>query len=127
MENTSRKKVLWVEDDKLLGQILSEAISGSGFDLKVALTGREAAEILQDFTPDIIMVDLYLPGDMNGYDILERVTKDPRFAKAPTIILSNFAPSEKFGKEHPVKPTKYLLKANVSIKQIIETLKEVSQ
>ena len=125
METSQKKKVLWVEDDKLLGKILGEAIAVKGYELQLALTGREAITTLKDFTPDIIMVDLYLPGDMNGYDILERVTTDPRFKKTPTIILSNFGKTEHFGKEHPVAATRYLLKADVGISQILATLHEL--
>ncbi len=125
MENYHRKKVLWVEDDKLLGKILSNAIARDGFDLRLALTGREAMDILKDFTPDILMVDLYLPGDMNGYDVLERFKMDPRYQNIPTIILSNFGRSESFGKNHPVEPTRYLMKADVSISQIVDTLKSL--
>lgn len=125
METPTRKNVLWVEDDKLLGKILGEAIAKQGFDLKLALTGREAIEILKNFTPDIIMVDLYLPGDMNGYDILERVAVDTRFKNVPTVILSNFGRTEHFGKEHPMQATKYLLKADVSVGQITDTLREL--
>jgi CheY-like chemotaxis protein len=126
MTETPRKKVLWVEDDKLLGSILSNAIAVKGFDLKVALTGREAIEILKDYTPDVLMVDLYLPGDMNGYDILEHAAADPRFKGIPTVILSNFGRSEHFGKAHPMEATRYLLKADVSIAQIVDTLQELT-
>jgi DNA-binding response OmpR family regulator len=126
MADSIRKKVMWVEDDKLLGSILANAIATKGFDLKVALTGREAMEILKDYIPDVLMVDLYLPGDMNGYDVLERAAADPRFKGVPTIILSNFGRSEHFGKAHPMEATKYLLKADVSIAQITDALQEVT-
>ncbi len=125
METSLRKKVLWVEDDALLGKILGEAIAVQGFDLKLAVTGAEAISILDDFTPDVIMVDLYLPGDMNGYDVLEKISHNPKLKNIPTIILSNFGKGERFGKSHPVIPTKYLLKADVTIGQIIETLQEL--
>ena len=125
MSLTSHKKVLWVEDDKLLGKILGEAIATHGFDLRLAMTGREAMTLLKDFVPDVIMVDLYLPGDMNGYDVLERAAQNPVLQKIPTIILSNYGKGEKLGHSHPMEATKYLLKADVSISQIISTLEEV--
>ena len=125
METALNKKVLWVEDDKLLGKILGDVISTKGFDLKLALTGREAVEILKDFTPDVIMVDLYLPGDMNGYDILDHASRDPRLKNIPTIILSNFGKSERFGTRPPMEATKYLLKASVSIAEITAALEEL--
>jgi len=120
------KKVLWVEDDTLLGKILGEAISSQGFNLQLALTGRSAIAMLKDFTPDVIMVDLYLPGDLNGYDVLTAAAEDTRLKNVPTVILSNFGKSEHFGKNYPITPTKYLLKADVTIAQITQTLRELA-
>jgi DNA-binding response OmpR family regulator len=127
MTDNSRKKVLWVEDDRLLGKILGDAIAVKGFDLTVALNGIEALNLLKDYTPDIIMVDLYLPGDINGYDILEKVGADEKYKNTPTVILSNFSSSENFGKSYKVKPDKYLLKAKVSVADIVQTLRELSE
>ena len=125
METSNAKKVLWVEDDTLLGKILGGAINTQGFHLELALTGKGALAMLKDFVPDVIMVDLYLPGEMNGYDVLEQVALDPRLKNIPTIILSNFGKAEHFGKEYSIVPTKYLLKADVSVAQIIQTLREL--
>ena len=127
METLSKKKVLWVEDDKLLGKILGEAIAKEGFELRLALTGPEAVNILETFVPDVIMVDLYLPGDMNGYDILARVAKDDRLKDIPTVILSNYGRGERFGNSTPMEATKYLLKADVSIGQITSVLEELTK
>ena len=63
------KKILWVEDDKLIGNILSKKLLSSGFDLIFTKSGVEALEHLKHVIPDIIIVDILLPG-MNGFDIL---------------------------------------------------------
>jgi CheY-like chemotaxis protein len=120
-----KKVVIWAEDDQLLGKILGDAIVNHGFELKMALTGKEAIDLLKEFTPDVLMVDLYLPGELTGYDILENAYANPKLENVPTIILSNFSQAEHFGKENPAQPTKYLLKADVSIGQIISTLDEM--
>src|SRR5579872_3199794 len=69
----TKKKILWIEDDKLLGAIVSEKFASSQCELVLVKTGAEAFSALERFTPDAIVVDLLLPNGMNGFDILKKI------------------------------------------------------
>jgi CheY-like chemotaxis protein len=60
-------KVLVVEDEALVGEMISEALCDSGFEVCVAADASEALEHLAEgFTPDVLFTDINLPGDMDG-------------------------------------------------------------
>ena len=65
-------KVLLVDDEKEFINTLSERIIMRGFKSDVALTGEEALKILDNYTPDVMVVDLKMPG-IGGMDVLRRV------------------------------------------------------
>jgi DNA-binding response OmpR family regulator len=119
-----KKKVLWVEDDKLIGTILAKKIISSGFELYHAKNGEEALQLLSQVTPDMIAVDLMLPG-MSGFDILQKVQMDETKRKIPTMVLSNLSKPSDIEKARMLGAKKFLVKAATSLDQIVAEMKEL--
>jgi len=69
------KKILIVEDEESIGDILSYALSKEGFLTKVANNGAMARELLDKFIPNLVILDLMLP-DINGLDLCKLITKN---------------------------------------------------
>jgi CheY-like chemotaxis protein len=63
-----RKKILVVDDDKLLRVILSKILDQNGFEVECAVDGHEALRLVPTFQPDLILLDVMMPKD-NGYRI----------------------------------------------------------
>jgi CheY-like chemotaxis protein len=60
-------KVLLVEDEELISEMIGEALADSGFQVRVAADANEALEHLAEgFEPDVLFTDINLPGDMDG-------------------------------------------------------------
>ena len=112
------KKILWVEDDRLIGTILQKKFVASGFDVTHIPNGEEAFVLLKDMQPDIIILDITLPG-MDGFEILQKVRMDQRFKKTPIMILSNLSKTSDFEKAKLLGANKYLVKASSSLDQIV--------
>ncbi len=119
---TGKKKLLWVEDDRLIGSILAKKLSSSGFELLHAKNGEEALEGIKNFTPDAMVFDLVLPG-MSGFDILQRIKQDSRFKKTPAMILSNLSKQSDIERAKALGAQKFLVKASVSLDQIVEEVR----
>jgi DNA-binding response OmpR family regulator len=119
-----KKKVLWVEDDKLIGTILAKKIISSGFELFHAKNGEEALDIVKRETPDAIVVDLLLPG-MSGFDILQKIQMDERIRKIPTMVLSNLSKPSDIEKAQILGAKKFLVKAATSLDQIVAEMKDL--
>ena len=81
-------KVLLVEDEELISEMIGEALSDSGFQVRVAADATEALEHLAEgFEPDVLFTDINLPGDMDG-SLLAFAARKLR----PTVPGSTFVP-----------------------------------
>jgi CheY-like chemotaxis protein len=120
----TKKKLLWVEDDKLIGTIMEKKLVSSGFDLVHVKNGEEALNSLQSRIPDLIVVDLLLPG-MSGFDILEKIKEIETLKKVPRMVLSNLNKSSDIEKAKSLGANKFLVKASTSLDQIVVEVKEL--
>ena len=118
----TKQKLLWVEDDKLIGTILAKKLISSGFDLFHAKNGEEALEALKSSIPDMVVVDLMLPG-MSGFDILQKMQMDPQLKKIPSMVLSNLSKPSDIEKAKMLGAKKFLVKAATSLDQIVDEIK----
>ena len=83
-------KILVVEDDDDWQQIVRLWLKTGGYgEARFASTGKEAMELLKEFTPDCIILDLQLP-DTDGAALCKRIRALPAAAKVPIIVLTNF-------------------------------------
>jgi CheY-like chemotaxis protein len=121
---TGKKKLFWLEDDKLIGTILAKKLIASGFELTHAQSGPEALEMLKTAQPDVIALDLLVPG-MNGLDILQKIKADPRLKNVPSMILSNLNKQSDIERAKLLGAQKFLVKAATSLDQIVAEIKDL--
>ncbi|MDE2040992.1 MAG: response regulator [Patescibacteria group bacterium] len=121
-QNVAKKKLLWVEDDRLIGTILAKKLLSSGFDLYHSKNGEEALDTLKSVIPDVIVVDLILPG-MSGFDILQAVNADARLRAVPKMVLSNLSKPSDIEKARALGAQKFLVKAATSLDQIVSEVR----
>lgn len=79
-------RVLVVEDEDSLREVIEVLVSIEGCEVKSAANGAQALDILGDWTPDVILLDLYMPG-MTGREFVQNYRSGPA-PHAPIIILS---------------------------------------
>jgi DNA-binding response OmpR family regulator len=70
---TSMKKVLIIEDYYALADIESLLCTMEGYEVKVAKSGDEGLVLFSEFQPDLVLLDLMLPGELSGSQVLERI------------------------------------------------------
>lgn len=122
----SGRKVLWVEDDVLLGEIIAKKLSGSDTILLHAVDSIEAFKILEEEKPDIIFLDILLPG-MSGYEILEKLKADDKTKDIPVIILSNFGQKSEVDKGMQLGAEKFLIKATITLDEVFRDAERILQ
>ena len=76
-----------VEDDEMIAEIYKHKIGAEGYDVAIALDGESALEALPKFLPDLLLLDMMLPG-MPGLDVLKALRGDERFASLPIVAFS---------------------------------------
>lgn len=79
------KRILVVDDEQPIQRILRRNLAMSGYDVILAGDGKEAIEMVRLHQPDLILLDLYMPGDVSGLDVCVAVRQSLR---TPIIILS---------------------------------------
>ena len=75
MEATKVKKVLTVDDDEFVREILAAYLEDSGYEVLQAENGRLGLELFQRETPDLVMLDLRMP-EMDGLEVLKKITEE---------------------------------------------------
>lgn len=80
-------KILCVEDDVAVLNILEYALKFEGFDVILAVNGEEAIQMVQAHHPDLILLDLWLP-KVQGFEVIQAVRSDPTTKQIPVIIIS---------------------------------------
>lgn len=80
--------ILIVDDDPVDLRLTQKMIeNGGNYQVEVASNGRDALESLTNAVPDLIILDLFMPG-LNGFDLLEIFKADPKLSQIPVIILT---------------------------------------
>lgn len=81
------KKILFIDDDQFLTTLYRTRLSSEGYLVDVANSGSEALEKLNHFIPELIVLDLNMPG-INGVDVLKQLRARPSLACTAVIIFS---------------------------------------
>lgn len=116
------KKVLLIEDDRYISRAYQDGLERAGFQVSVSLDGREGMKSVKADKPDLILLDLIMP-IQNGFEFLEEIKMSPEFKKIPVIILSNLGQDSDIQKGKALGVDEYLIKANFSMKEVIEKVK----
>ena len=82
------RKILVVDDSKTELFHLSDILGKKGFVVRTAENGEEAMRRLGEDTPDLILMDVVMPGQ-NGFQLTRAITRDPRFAGVPVIMCTS--------------------------------------
>ena len=82
------QKILLVDDSKTELHVLSELLTKSGYAVRTAENGEEAMRRLQEEKPDLILMDVVMPGQ-NGFQLTRAITRDPLYADVPIIMCTS--------------------------------------
>jgi DNA-binding response OmpR family regulator len=105
------KKILIVEDDKFLRELIARKLTDEGFDIVEAVDGEDGIKKIKETKPDLVLLDLILPS-IDGFEVLSRVKGDASLTSIPIIILSNLGQKEEVEKGLDLGAVDYLIKAH---------------
>jgi len=117
-------KVLIVEDDKFLRDLIVQKLKREGFAIFEAVDGEEGLKITKEKHPDIILLDLILPGQ-DGFEVLRRIKSDTSIAQIPVIVLSNLGQKEDMDRAMSGGAEDFMVKAHFTPGEIIAKVKSV--
>ena len=121
-----KKKILIVEDEALISKVYAEGLKDEGFNVLVAMNGKDGLELALREKPDIILLDILMPV-MDGLAMMDKLREDNAYGKkVPIILLTNLSAREEkiFQAIARNKPAYYFVKSNFNLSEIVEKIKE---
>jgi len=119
----NKKKILIVEDEATLQKALSDMLIEEDFEVVSAIDGLIGLDLARSVNPDLILLDIILPG-MDGFDILRNIKQKDK-SEVPIIILTNLSDLDHIQKALDIGATTYLVKADFHLADVLKKVKEV--
>lgn len=119
-------KILIVEDETTLSNVLGDKFKKEGHQIEVEASGTKALETAKKFKPDLILLDLLLPGK-GGLEILEELKDDEDTKSIPVVISSNLDDDENIKKALKLGAVDYYVKSQHPINEIVEKVEEIAK
>jgi len=118
-------RVLLVEDDQFLRDLLAGKLRREGFEVTACVDGQEGLRTIQKQKPDLVLLDIILPG-LDGFNVLQQVrfSADKKVSKVPIVLLSNLGQDSDVAKGKKLGASDYLIKANLTIDEIIKKIRK---
>ncbi len=114
------KKIMIVEDNLPLGKVIKTVLEKKGHEVSWA---KESDEFFDIITKDIdlIFLDINLPGEMNGFDILKNIKEfGSDYRHIPVVMLTNLSDMEEMDKATSAGATDYIIKSNIKLDQLVD-------
>lgn len=117
------KKALIIEDDDQIARVYAIKLKQEGIEAIAAVDGETGLKKLATEKPDVVLLDLMLPGK-DGFWVLEERNKKADLKKIPVIVLSNLGQEQDKQRALKLGAANYLVKADLSIKEVMDEVKK---
>lgn len=116
-------KIAIIEDDPVISQMYRMKFEADGFDVQLANNGERGVALVEAFTPDMILMDLQMP-QMGGAEALAAIRKSTGGKDIPVIILTNLGEEEAPKEIRSLGIHSYIVKADLTPRQVVQRVKE---
>lgn len=117
------KKILLIEDEKILSEMYQDKFTKAGFEVSVASEAKEGLKLAKKEKPDLIVLDILLPRE-NGITFLTWLRKEPEVSSLPVVAFSNYDDPEIKRQATKLGVKEYLIKTNYTPQEIINKIKD---
>ncbi|MBM4177315.1 response regulator [Candidatus Gribaldobacteria bacterium] len=118
------KKILFIEDESALQKSMGDVLRKEGWKVLSALDGEIGLRLARSENPDLILLDLILP-KKDGFEVFQALKAERETADIPIIVLTNLEQMEDVEKALELGAKTYLVKANYTLNEVVEKIKEV--
>jgi CheY-like chemotaxis protein len=116
------KKILIIEDDQIVANVYRNKLAVEGYTTESAPDGETGLKVMRTFQPQIIILDLMLPG-ISGVDVIKQIRSETEFAKIPIIVFSNTYLTNLIQDAWRAGANKCLSKSNCTPKDIVDVVR----
>ncbi len=117
------QKIAIIEDDQVISQMYRMKFEADGFEVQLADNGERGVALVEEFKPDMILLDLKMP-TMDGDEALTQIRSHDWGKTIPVIILTNLGEEEAPKSLRKLGIHSYIVKANLTPRQVVSQVKE---
>lgn len=122
-DNSAPARILVIEDDYANRLLFSDYLTYVGFEVLAIADGQDLDQHLSDFCPDVLLLDLGLPG-MDGYQLMAKLNAGRQSLPLPVVVVSGYAFQENQRRALDLGASEYLVKP-VRLKELVQTIRAV--
>ena len=117
------QKILLIEDDEIMVDLLERKISSEGYEVAVARDGEEGLKKIAEFLPDLILLDMVMP-KKDGIEVLEEIYKTDDYKKIPLVVISNSGQPVDIERTKELGARDWLVKTEMDPKEVINIIRK---
>ena len=117
-------RIVVVEDETSIRELYRAKLDIAGYEVRTARDGREGLEIIQNFRPALVLLDIRMP-EMNGDEMLLKMRETDWGANIRVIILTNLSKDEAPSRLRFLNVDRYIVKAHHTPAQIVDIIREI--
>ncbi len=117
------KKILLIEDEELIIDLLQKKLTMEGYAISVARNGEEGLKLMRENKPDLILLDIIMP-KKGGFEVMEEMQKDKELKKILVIVISNSGQPVEIDRAQKLGARDWLIKTEFNPQEVIEKVKK---
>jgi len=118
------KKILIIEDDPFLSEMYAAKFIENGFEVEVSSDGKSGLAKIEDFRPDLVLLDIVLP-KMDGFEMLKKVKEKEELKEIPIVLLTNLGQKNEVEKGIALGAKEYIIKAHFTPTAVVAKVNEI--
>ena len=115
-------KILMIDDDPFIGDMYMLKFKDEQFEIQTARNGKEGLKKIEEFNPDVVLLDVVMP-DMDGFQVLEELKK--KGVKRKIILLTNLGQKEDAERGMNLGASDYIVKAHFTPSEVVEKVRKL--
>jgi CheY-like chemotaxis protein len=120
-------RILVVEDQDSIRRMIEALVQARGYEVTAVSSGAKAIDVAMTNAPDMVLLDLNLPGQYDGFDVCQRLRSDPATRTVPVVIISAMDDDESRARATAAGATAYYTKpfSPIALLKEIDRLKSL--
>ncbi len=119
-ENNLKRKVMFVDDDKMILDMYNLKFTKAGYDIRSVVSTEEALKIIHEgFKPEILLIDILMPG-MDGLELVAKIKNEKLLPDAMFIMLTNNSNTDDISRAKRLNVDSFIIKASTIPSEVLD-------
>lgn len=119
----AKKKILLIEDEKIIVELLEKKLIQEGYQVVVARDGDKGLEKIREEKPDLILLDIVMP-QRDGFQVMEELRDDKELNSIPIVIISNSGQPVELDRAKELGADDWLIKTEFDPAEVLEKVEK---